>query len=64
VSAWLEPGVVATPGATWQFERLGYFIADLKDSSPQAPVLNRIVTLRDTRPFAREKLTPHSTYAS
>ncbi len=48
VTAWLEPGTVATPGATWQFERLGYFTADLKESSPEAPVLNRIVTLRDS----------------
>ncbi|MGV2905847.1 glutamine--tRNA ligase/YqeY domain fusion protein [Achromobacter sp. AGC25] len=48
VTAWLEPGTVATPGATWQFERLGYFTADLKESSEAAPVLNRIVTLRDS----------------
>ncbi|OZI59368.1 glutamine--tRNA ligase/YqeY domain fusion protein [Bordetella genomosp. 4] len=48
VTAWLEPGTVATPGATWQFERLGYFTADIKDSTPEAPVLNRIVTLRDS----------------
>lgn len=48
VSAWLEPGTTATPGATWQFERLGYFTADLKDSTAEFPVLNRIVTLRDS----------------
>ncbi|WP_459617173.1 glutamine--tRNA ligase/YqeY domain fusion protein [Bordetella sp. 2513F-2] len=48
VQAWLEPGTVATPGATWQFERLGYFIADSVTSRPEAPVLNRIVTLRDS----------------
>ncbi|MEJ2897482.1 glutamine--tRNA ligase/YqeY domain fusion protein, partial [Bordetella avium] len=45
VQAWLEPGTRAEPGATWQFERLGYFTVDSKDSSPEAPVLNRIVTL-------------------
>lgn len=48
VAAWLEPGTAATPGATWQFERLGYFTADLKESTAEQPVLNRIVTLRDS----------------
>ncbi len=48
VQAWLEPGTVAAPGATWQFERLGYFTADRVDSTPETPVLNRIVTLRDS----------------
>ncbi|GAB1577880.1 glutamine--tRNA ligase/YqeY domain fusion protein [Bordetella petrii] len=48
VDAWLEPGTAAEPGATWQFERLGYFTVDSKDSTPEAPVLNRIVTLRDS----------------
>lgn len=48
VQAWLEPGIEAVPGATWQFERLGYFTVDSKDSRPEAPVLNRIVTLRDS----------------
>jgi len=46
--AWLEPGVEAVPGATWQFERLGYFVADRVESTPQQPVINRAVTLRDT----------------
>ncbi|HJD44853.1 MAG TPA: glutamine--tRNA ligase/YqeY domain fusion protein [Candidatus Paenalcaligenes intestinipullorum] len=48
VNAWVEPGLVADPGAYWQFERLGYFVADLKESSATHPVLNRITTLRDT----------------
>jgi len=48
VQGWLEPGAVAAPGATWQFERLGYYTADAKLSAPEAPVLNRITTLRDT----------------
>ena len=48
VQAWLEPGTHASPGATWQFERLGYFTADRVASTPEAPVLNRIVTLRDS----------------
>ena len=36
------------PGERVQFERMGYFFADLKDSQPGQPVFNRIVTLRDT----------------
>jgi glutaminyl-tRNA synthetase len=31
-----------------QFERLGYFMQDARDSSPERPVFNRIVTLKDT----------------
>jgi len=38
----------ATPGSRYQFERLGYFCIDSKDSSDQALVFNRTVTLRDT----------------
>ncbi len=48
VQAWLEPGTVAEPGTTWQFERLGYFTADRELSSPERPVLNRAVTLKDS----------------
>ncbi|MAK55774.1 MAG: glutamine--tRNA ligase, partial [Pusillimonas sp.] len=48
VEGWLEPGTVAEPGKTWQFERLGYFVADHIDSTPEKPVLNRAVTLKDT----------------
>ncbi|WP_166362776.1 glutamine--tRNA ligase/YqeY domain fusion protein [Pseudomonas akapageensis] len=32
----------------FQFEREGYFCADLKDSQPGRPVFNRTVTLRDS----------------
>jgi len=38
----------ALPGSRYQFERLGYFCADLKDSAPGRPVFDRTVTLRDT----------------
>ncbi|MBU2552694.1 MAG: glutamine--tRNA ligase/YqeY domain fusion protein [Proteobacteria bacterium] len=49
VQARLEPGLGGVePGSRFQFERLGYFIADIKDSRPEKPVFNRIVTLRDT----------------
>ncbi|MGE5313313.1 MAG: glutamine--tRNA ligase/YqeY domain fusion protein [Acidobacteriota bacterium] len=38
----------AAPGARYQFERMGYFCADVRDSKPGAPVFNRIVSLKDT----------------
>ena len=37
----------AEPEAVYQFERLGYFCLDSKDSTPDKPVFNRTVTLRD-----------------
>jgi glutaminyl-tRNA synthetase len=48
VGAKLEPALAAaTPESRWQFERMGYFVADRRDSKPGAPVFNRTVTLRD-----------------
>lgn len=48
-NAYCEPGLkTAAPGSRFQFERLGYFFADPKDSKPGAPVFNRTVTLKDT----------------
>ncbi len=45
----LEPSLSgSTPGDRYQFERLGYFCVDSKESSPGQPVFNRIVTLRDS----------------
>ncbi len=45
----LEPGLAeAAPGARYQFERQGYFCADLRDFTASHPVFNRTVTLRDT----------------
>jgi glutaminyl-tRNA synthetase len=45
----LEPSLkAARPGDLFQFERLGYFCLDEKDSTPANPVFNRTVTLRDT----------------
>ena len=38
----------AQPESVYQFERLGYFCLDSKESSPEKPVFNRTVTLRDT----------------
>jgi len=44
----LEPSLAAfAPGEQVQFERLGYFAPDT-DSTADAPIFNRIVTLRDT----------------
>jgi glutaminyl-tRNA synthetase len=46
---YVEPGLKnAAPGTGYQFERLGYFCTDLKDSRPGKPVFNRIVPLRDS----------------
>jgi glutaminyl-tRNA synthetase len=48
-TARLEPGLAnAKPGDKYQFERVGYFCADLVDSRPGAPVFNRTVSLKDT----------------
>ncbi|MCC5795184.1 MAG: glutamine--tRNA ligase/YqeY domain fusion protein [Chromatiales bacterium] len=47
--ALLEPALAtAAPGDVYQFERLGYFVADRKDHAPGRAVFNRSVTLRDT----------------
>ena len=44
----IEPSVaLAPPGTRYQFERQGYFCADL-DTTAAAPVFNRTVTLKDT----------------
>ena len=48
ITAQLEPALKdAKPEDRFQFERHGYFVADLRDSKPGAPVFNRAVTLRD-----------------
>ena len=49
IQAAMEPSLKdAPPEARFQFERHGYFVADLHDSAPGAPVFNRTVTLKDT----------------
>jgi glutaminyl-tRNA synthetase len=53
----VEPGLKsALPGSRFQFERLGYFSVDSKDSSAEKLVFNRIVTLRDTWAKVERKL--------
>src|ERR1700722_4535308 len=45
----LEPSLAnAHPDARYQFERLGYFRADPKDSQPGKPVFSRTIALRDS----------------
>jgi glutaminyl-tRNA synthetase len=49
VDAILEPALQdLAQGQAVQFERLGYFCADSEEHSRDAPVINRIVTLRDS----------------
>ncbi len=49
VTAKLETSLAgAQPGDYYQFERLGYFTPDAKDSTPGQPVFNRTVSLKDT----------------
>jgi glutaminyl-tRNA synthetase len=49
VKATVEPSVIeSAPGFVCQFERLGYFCTDIVDHAAGRPVLNRIVTLRDS----------------
>ena len=45
----LEPSLRdADSNITYQFERIGYFRPDSQDHSPNAPVFNRTMTLRDS----------------
>ncbi len=47
--AWIEPSLgEAMPEQGFQFEREGYFVADRCDYSPDHPVFNRTIGLRDT----------------
>jgi len=49
VTAKLEPALAgATPGQSFQFERLGYFTPDVKHSAPSRLVFNRTISLKDT----------------
>jgi glutaminyl-tRNA synthetase len=57
----LEPSLAsATPGARYQFERLGYFCAD-PDAKPGMPLFNRTVTLKDSLAKADASLQYSST---
>jgi glutaminyl-tRNA synthetase len=51
VKAIVEPALAkATPGTRFQFERKGYFIADILDHRESGPVFNQIVALKDSGP--------------
>ena len=48
-NAFIEPSLAdAEPEQHFQFERIGYFVADQHDHSNETPTFNRTVTLRDT----------------
>jgi glutaminyl-tRNA synthetase len=47
--AWIEPALAdASPEQGFQFEREGYFVADRYDHSPDTPVFNKTIGLRDS----------------
>ena len=49
VTGYVEPAAAqAAPEQSFQFERIGYFVADRYDHTADKPVFNRSVTLRDT----------------
>ncbi|HTD90914.1 MAG TPA: glutamine--tRNA ligase/YqeY domain fusion protein [Burkholderiales bacterium] len=54
ITAQVEPALKeAKPQERFQFERHGYFVADLHDSARGVPKFNRAVTLRDSWAAAR-----------
>ena len=58
-TAIVEPHVAeGSAGDFYQFERTGYFCHDNVDSRPGKPVLNRIVTLRDSWARIEKELRP------
>ncbi len=57
LTGYVEPSLAgASRGSRYQFERLGYFCVDSKDSSAERMVFNRTVTLRDTWAKIEKKL--------
>jgi glutaminyl-tRNA synthetase len=57
LTGYIEPSLAGAPlGSRYQFERLGYFCVDLRDSSAERLVFNRTVTLRDTWAKIAKKL--------
>jgi glutaminyl-tRNA synthetase len=49
ITAFVEPALAhAAAEERFQFERHGYFVADLRDHAPGRPVFNRTVTLKDS----------------
>ena len=65
---YVEPSLQGNPTDTrYQFERQGYFWRDPRDSTLEAPLFNRIVTLKDSwakrikEPTGKRPLTGHPT---
>jgi len=57
VAGYVEPSLAGVPpGSRYQFERLGYFCVDARDSSSERLVFNRTVGLRDTWAKIAKKL--------
>jgi len=57
VTGYVEPSLAnADAGCRYQFERLGYFYADIKDCMRERLVFNRTVTLRDSWARIEKKL--------
>jgi glutaminyl-tRNA synthetase len=49
VTAYVEPSLVSAKGdEKFQFERHGYFVADLKDHGEGKPVFNRVAGMKDS----------------
>jgi glutaminyl-tRNA synthetase len=47
--AYVEPSLVSAKGdEKFQFERHGYFVADLKDHGEGKPVFNRVAGMKDS----------------
>jgi len=58
-NALIEPAVInEKPDERYQFEREGYFYADPVDYTDDAPVFNRIVTLKDSWAKKQQKQKP------
>ena len=50
ITAWVEPALInAAPESNFQFEREGYFVADRYDHTPEAPVFNLTIGLREDK---------------
>ena len=48
IKGWVEPSLgEAHPGDRFQFERVGYFAMDVRDSRPGSLVFNRTISLKD-----------------
>ncbi|WP_353661563.1 glutamine--tRNA ligase/YqeY domain fusion protein [Hydrogenimonas sp. SS33] len=62
-NAVVEPAVIEEmPDERFQFERIGYFYADPVDYSDEAPVFNRIVSLKDS--WAKKSKKPETPKAA